>query len=44
MEKTRSERTPLDVRVRNMLDLVYVTVLLGFGWISLLYVRAAEKL
>lgn len=31
-------------KVREMLDLVFVAVLLGFLWISLLYVRAAEKL
>jgi len=28
----------------SMLDIVYVAVIVGFGWIGLLYVIAAEKL
>jgi hypothetical protein len=30
--------------VNTMTDLVYVAVILIFLWVSLLYVRAAEKL
>ncbi len=28
----------------EMLDLIYIAVVLAFLWVSLLYVRAAEKL
>jgi hypothetical protein len=37
-------RMPETVGIKHMLDLVYVAVMLGFLWISLLYVRATEKL